>query len=150
MAAFSRDTRYRRESGYCQRLKASPVPEGSPCHSQARESRIVLKFYDCAFRFCARRDGKYTRLQSLEGYIADGMLVTTEIGTRQLAELVNEVQAGNEVLLTQGNKPVARLVPANSSDPELPVPLRTRTLTGHRVLIPVASQEELAEDMFGR
>ena len=29
-------------------------------------------------------------------------------------------------------------------------PLRVRSLTGHRVLTPVVSQEELAEDMFGQ
>ena len=40
------------------------------------------------------------------------MIVRTEIGTGQLAELVKQVQAGNEVLLTQSDKPVAKVVPA--------------------------------------
>ena len=34
----------------------------------------------------------------------------------QLAELVKQVQAGNEVLLTQGNKPVAKLVPDSAPE----------------------------------
>jgi prevent-host-death family protein len=42
------------------------------------------------------------------------MTTTAEISelTGQLAELVKQVQAGNEALLTEGNRPVARLVPA--------------------------------------
>jgi prevent-host-death family protein len=30
----------------------------------------------------------------------------------QLAELIKQVQAGNEIVLTQGNQPVAKIVPA--------------------------------------
>jgi prevent-host-death family protein len=49
------------------------------------------------------------------------MTVTAEVGTQQLADLVKQVQAGDEVLLTQGNKPVAKIVSAsgngNSSAP---------------------------------
>ncbi len=40
------------------------------------------------------------------------MRLTAEIGSTALPDLIKEVQAGNEVLLTQGNKPVAKLVPA--------------------------------------
>jgi len=40
------------------------------------------------------------------------MIVTAEIRAGQLAGLVKQVQAGSEVLLTQGNKPMAELVPA--------------------------------------
>ena len=42
------------------------------------------------------------------------MTTTAEVNgtTGQLADLLKQVQAGHEVLLTQGHKPVARLVPA--------------------------------------
>jgi prevent-host-death family protein len=76
------------------------------------------------------------------------VVVTTEIGTGQLADLVKQVQAGNEVLLTQGDKPVARLVPAREAKAAIGSPLRIHSLKGHRILTPVISQEELAEDMF--
>jgi prevent-host-death family protein len=78
------------------------------------------------------------------------MVVTTEIGTGQLADLVKQVQAGNEVLLTQGDKPVARLVPARETKAANGSPLRVRSLKGHRVLTPNISQGDLAEEMFGR
>ena len=66
-----------------------------------------------------------------------------------LAELLKQVKAGNEVLLTQGNRPVARLVPA-SKEGLLPTsPLRFRSLAGHRVLTPLISQTELADELFG-
>jgi antitoxin (DNA-binding transcriptional repressor) of toxin-antitoxin stability system len=54
------------------------------------------------------------------------------------------------VLLTQENKLVAKLVPA--SEPEQPQAprLNLRSLKGHRVLTPVISQAEIAEEMFGR
>ena len=46
------------------------------------------------------------------------MTMTAEVKelAGQLAELVKQVQAGNEVLLTQGNKPVAKLVPAGAPE----------------------------------
>jgi prevent-host-death family protein len=78
------------------------------------------------------------------------MTVTAEIGAGQLAELVKQVQAGNEVLLTQGNKPVAKLVPAVENGAAPGAALRIRSLTGHRVLTPVISQAELADEMFNR
>jgi prevent-host-death family protein len=78
------------------------------------------------------------------------MLVTTEIGTKQFADLIKQVQAGDEVLLTQGNKPVAKLVPAAPRAISAAAPLQIRSLQGHRVLTPVISQGDLAEDMFGR
>jgi prevent-host-death family protein len=43
------------------------------------------------------------------------MTIWAEIGAARLSELVKQVQAGNEVLLTQGDKPVAKLVPATES-----------------------------------
>ena len=78
------------------------------------------------------------------------MVVTTEIGSGQLADLVKQVQAGNEVLLTQGDKPVARLVPTREAKAANGSPFRVQSLKGHRVLTPVISQEELAEEMFNR
>ena len=78
------------------------------------------------------------------------MTVTAEIGTGQLAELVKQVQAGNEVLLTQGNQPVAKLVPAVEKGAAPCAALQIRSLKGHRVLTPVISQEQLAEEMFTR
>ena len=79
------------------------------------------------------------------------MTTTAEIGelTGQLAELVKQVQAGNEVLLTEGNKPVARLVPA-LAQATAGAALQIRSLKGHRVLTPMISQAELAEELFGR
>ena len=76
--------------------------------------------------------------------------MTAEIGAGQLAELVKQVQAGNEVLLTLGNQPVAKLVPAAEKGAAPNAALRIRSLTGHRVLTPVISQAELADDMFNR
>jgi antitoxin (DNA-binding transcriptional repressor) of toxin-antitoxin stability system len=79
------------------------------------------------------------------------MLMTTEIGAGQLADLVKQVQAGNEVLLTLGDKPVARLVPATAAESAAPgSSLRVRSLAGHRVLTPSISQSQLADDLFDR
>jgi antitoxin (DNA-binding transcriptional repressor) of toxin-antitoxin stability system len=78
------------------------------------------------------------------------MVVRTEIGTGRLAELVRQVQAGNEVLFVQGDKPVARLVPASESKPQDNSPLVIRSLKGHKVLTPNISQAEIAEEMFRR
>ena len=78
------------------------------------------------------------------------MIVTAEVGTGQLADLIKQVQAGDEVVLTQGNKPVARLVSALEGSTPLGAALPIRSLKGHRVLTPVISQADLAEEMFGR
>ena len=75
------------------------------------------------------------------------MTMTAEVRAEQLAELVKQVQAGNEVLLTQGSKPVAKLVAA----PTAPVgasPLNLRSFKGHRVLTPQIAQDELPGEMF--
>jgi prevent-host-death family protein len=79
-----------------------------------------------------------------------GMIVTIEIGAGQLAELIKQVQAGNEVLLTQSNKPVIKLVSASEKPVSPGAPLQIRSLKGHRVLTPIISQGELAQEMFGR
>ena len=80
----------------------------------------------------------------------EGMIVTSEIGTRQLADLVKQVQAGDEVLLTQGNKPVARIVSVSENGMPSGTALKIGSIKGHRVLTPIISQGELAEEMFGR
>lgn len=77
------------------------------------------------------------------------MVVTSEVGAKPLADLVKQVLAGNEVLLTQGDQPVARLVPACNVEAGNAVPLLVRSLTGHRVLTPNITQEDLAEELFG-
>jgi antitoxin (DNA-binding transcriptional repressor) of toxin-antitoxin stability system len=80
-----------------------------------------------------------------------GMTVIKEVAEAQLAELVKQVQAGDDVLLTQGAKPVARLVaaqvPSGKGDG---ASLKIRSFKGHKVLTPTISQGELAEEMFGR
>ncbi len=78
------------------------------------------------------------------------MRLTAEIGNTALPELIKEVQAGNEVLLTQGNKPVAKLVPALERVAAPPTPVRFRALKGHRVLTPAISQSDIADDIFRR
>jgi len=75
--------------------------------------------------------------------------MTAGIGTGQLAELVKQVQAGNKVLLTQGNKPVAKIVPAPQETAQS-TDLRIRSLRGLRILTPVISQADIAEEMFRR
>jgi prevent-host-death family protein len=77
------------------------------------------------------------------------MIVTAEIAAGQLAEPVKHVQAGNEVLLTQSSKPVAKLVSATKTAISPATPLLVRSLKGHRALAPAISQAELAEEIFG-
>jgi prevent-host-death family protein len=76
------------------------------------------------------------------------MVVTAEISAGQLADLVKQIQAGNEVLLTQDNKPVARLVPAAEAASPPRAAMQIRSFTGHRVLTPVISHQDLADEMF--
>jgi len=78
------------------------------------------------------------------------MEITTEIGSKSLAELVAQVEAGHEVLLTKGNKPIARLVSPRERNSGNGHPLRVRSLRGHQVLTPIVSQEALAEELFDR
>jgi len=79
-----------------------------------------------------------------------GMTVKAEVVTGQLAELIKQVEAGNEVVLTQGDKPVAKLVPAVEREVVPSDGFRIRSLKGHRVLTPVITQADLAEEMFRR
>jgi prevent-host-death family protein len=80
------------------------------------------------------------------------MTKTAEVSefTGKLAELVKQVQAGNEVLLTQERKPVAKIVSTSEKEIVSRAKLQIRSLKGHRVLTPTISQSELAEEMFTR
>ncbi len=78
------------------------------------------------------------------------MVVLKDIGTGPIADLVKQVQAGHEILLTQGDKPVAKIVSASEQEIPSGTAINIRSLKGHRVLTPVISQGELAEEMFGR
>jgi prevent-host-death family protein len=80
------------------------------------------------------------------------MTTTAEINdfAGRLDELVERVQAGDEVLLTQGSRPVARLVSAVKDEAASRAMLQVRSLKGHRVLTPVISQTEIAEELFGQ
>ncbi len=80
------------------------------------------------------------------------MTTTAEVNefTGRLDELVKRVQSGNEVLLTQGHKPVAKIVFASENEIASGTTFQVRSLTGHRVLTPVISQSELADEIFER
>jgi prevent-host-death family protein len=91
-----------------------------------------------------------TRLQGVKRVCCARVTMTAEVGTGQLAELVKQVQAGNEILLTQGNQPVAKIVPASQKETASDLSLQIRSLKGHRIITPVISQAELAEEMFAR
>jgi antitoxin (DNA-binding transcriptional repressor) of toxin-antitoxin stability system len=75
------------------------------------------------------------------------VIVTTEIGAKQLDELIREVQAGNVVLLTRNQKPVARMIAAQEP-PGNGATLRVRSIKGHRVIGRSIAQTELADEMF--
>jgi len=77
------------------------------------------------------------------------MTMITEVGAAKLSDLVKQVQAGHDVVLTEGDKPVARLVPALGVEARQGAALRIRSLKGHQVLTPAISQADLAEEMFG-
>lgn len=74
------------------------------------------------------------------------MTVTAEVTSAQLPELIKAMQAGNDVVLTQENEPVARLVlPAPAVPPRR---LVYRTFPGE-VLKPYFTNGEIADEMFG-
>jgi prevent-host-death family protein len=79
------------------------------------------------------------------------MTKTEEINefSGQLAELIKQVQAGNEAVLTQDNRPVAKVVSAKE-ERNASGTIEIRSLKGHRVLTPAISQSELADEMFAR
>lgn len=80
------------------------------------------------------------------------MTTTAEVNefSGKLAELVKQVQTGNEVLLTQGHKPVAKIISASEKETVSTGGLQIHSLKGHRVLTPQISQSELAEEVFGQ
>jgi prevent-host-death family protein len=78
------------------------------------------------------------------------MIVTEEVKAGQLAELLKQVQAGNEVVLTQDQKPVAKLISALPEKTPSAGTLQIRSFKGHKVLTPNISQADIAEDMFGQ
>jgi len=80
------------------------------------------------------------------------MTTTAEVNefTGRLAELVKQVQAGNEVLLTQERKPVAKIIATSEKEIVAGTTIQIHSLKGHRVLTPVISHSELAEEMFSR
>jgi prevent-host-death family protein len=80
------------------------------------------------------------------------MTTTAEVEefSGKLADLVKQVQAGNEVVLTQGHKPVAKIVPtAQPVATSAPV-LHINSLKGHKVLTARVSQAEIADDLFSQ
>ena len=79
-----------------------------------------------------------------------GVIVTEEIGTKQLSDLIKQVQAGNEVWLTQDDKLVAKIVSVSEREMPSSNALNIRSIKGHLVLTPNISQAELAEEMFVR
>jgi antitoxin (DNA-binding transcriptional repressor) of toxin-antitoxin stability system len=78
------------------------------------------------------------------------MTVTEEIQSGQLAELLKQVQAGHEVVLTKDHKPVAKLVPAPAENHVAAKPWKLHSLKGHKVLIPNFTHAEIADEMFGQ
>ncbi len=81
------------------------------------------------------------------------MTTTAEVGefSGRLADLLKQVAAGNEVLLTQGNKPVARLVPPISQAESRQGSVRKLApLSGKWIGEAVIRSGDLAEEMFER
>jgi len=78
------------------------------------------------------------------------MTVTEEIKSEQLAELIKQVQAGNEVVLTQDRKPVAKIVAASMASVHERGWLKIKSLKGHKVLTPNFTHAEIADEMFGQ
>ena len=76
--------------------------------------------------------------------------MTEEVQAGQLAELLKQVQAGNEIVLTQDHKPVAKLVAALREKSEPRPAWKLHSIPGHRVLTPNINQAEIAEEMFDR
>ncbi len=78
------------------------------------------------------------------------MTLTEEVKAEQLVELLKQVQAGNEVVITQDQKPVAKLVAAEPARATSPSNFQIRSLKGHKVLTPNFSHSEIADEMFGQ
>jgi prevent-host-death family protein len=78
------------------------------------------------------------------------MTVREEVQPGQLANLLKQVRAGNEVVLTQDNKPVAKLISAAAGKRVGKKPWKLHSLKGHKVLIPNFTHAEIADEMFGQ
>lgn len=80
------------------------------------------------------------------------MTTTAEVKefSGKLADLVRQVQAGNEVVLTQDHKPVAKIVAASQPSTTSATALQISSLKGHRVLTPQVSQSEIADELFSK
>ena len=65
-------------------------------------------------------------------------------------ELTKQILGGDEVLLTQSNKHMAGTETASERKISASTELKIRSIKGHRVLTPMISQGELAEEMFER
>ena len=101
---------------------------------------------------CSPAARRKTALDSMwKGSMFHPMTTTAEVSevVQRLAEMLEQVRAGNEVILTQQSKPVARLVPPLAQVTTSSSTLRIGSLKGHRVLSPVVSQAELADELFG-
>jgi antitoxin (DNA-binding transcriptional repressor) of toxin-antitoxin stability system len=65
-----------------------------------------------------------------------------------LPEVVSQVLAGKEVVLTEADKPIARIVPIlNGGSRPLPL-LKIQSFSRPQVLTPNLTGSEIAEDMF--
>jgi len=81
------------------------------------------------------------------------MTITAEAGelAERLMEFLDDVKAGHEVLVTSGQKPIARLVPVSASPRrERRSVLHLRTLPGKWTGETVLRSGDLADEMFAR
>ncbi len=81
------------------------------------------------------------------------MTKTAEAGelAKRMIEFLDDVSAGHDVLVTRGQKPVARLVPMNASvRRERRSVLNIRPLQGKWIGETVLKSSDLADEMFPR
>ena len=81
------------------------------------------------------------------------MTKTAEAGelAKHLMEFLDDVKAGHEVLITRGQKPVARLVPMNSPPQrQRRSVLHIRSLPGKWIGESVVKGSDLADELFAR
>lgn len=81
------------------------------------------------------------------------MTKTAEAGdlAKHLAQFLDEVKAGHEVLVTSGTTPVARLVPLRNQSRFQPRSIRgLRALAGTWVGKTTVKSDDVAEEIFAR
>ena len=78
------------------------------------------------------------------------MTVTADVRTSDLQQLVKQVQAGHEILLTEDNKTVAKIVSTPNQEVAQKRKYDIPGLSGHKVLTPIITQAEIANEMFSR